>query len=99
MAGRAIGYAEHRPGGGKGNSMGGWLALHFATAYPQRTSALVLLAPSGIIPPKGSFLDRTAGIAGDMENARAVNDLVLGDEAIPKEVREFMNLTWLRCMV
>lgn len=75
-----------------GNSMGGCLALHFAAAYPQRILALVLLAPSGIIPPKQSFLDQTAGIVSNAENAASVNDSVLGDEAIPKEVREFMNL-------
>jgi pimeloyl-ACP methyl ester carboxylesterase len=75
-----------------GNSMGGWMALHFAAAYPSRTASLVLLAPSGIIPAKQAFLDQTADITSDPKSAESVSDAVFGDEAIPKEVREFMNL-------
>lgn len=74
-----------------GNSLGGWLALHFAAVYPNRTAALVLLAPSGIIPPKQAFLDQTSEIMS-ADSAESVSNAVLGDEAIPKEVREFMNL-------
>lgn len=72
--------------------MGGWLALQFTAAYPERTLALVLLAPSGIIPPKQSFLDQTAGIVGSAENATSINESILGNLTIPKEVREFMTL-------
>jgi len=75
-----------------GNSMGGWLALHFAATYPGRVAALVLLAPSGIIPPEQSFINRTADIASNSESAKAVTDAVLGDASIPKEVLEFMKL-------
>ena len=75
-----------------GNSMGGWLSLHFAAAFPNRTSALVLLAPSGIIPPKESFMSQTANMNSSPDSAAAVNEAVMGDEAIPKEVRDYMNL-------
>ena len=75
-----------------GNSMGGWLSLHFAAAFPNRTSALVLLAPSGIIPPKESFMSQTAAMNSSPDGAAAVNEAVMGDTAIPKEVREYMNL-------
>jgi pimeloyl-ACP methyl ester carboxylesterase len=75
-----------------GNSMGGWLSLHFATAFPNRTSALVLLAPSGIIPPKKSFMTQTADINSSPNGAAAVNESIMGDESIPKEVRDYMNL-------
>lgn len=75
-----------------GNSMGGWLALHFAAAYPKRTMALALLAPSGIILPKQSFIDQTADIASNSDRAASLGDAVMGDAAIPKEVLEFMTL-------
>lgn len=75
-----------------GNSMGGWLALHFSATYPNHTSALVLLAPSGIIPPKPSFLTQTADIASNTDHAEAVTDAVVGDAAVPKEVLAFMHL-------
>lgn len=75
-----------------GNSMGGWLALHFAASHPVRTKALVLLAPSGIVPPRQAFTDQTANIANSPEKAGAVGEAVLADASIPKEVLEFMNL-------
>lgn len=75
-----------------GNSMGGWLALHFAAAYPERTAALALLAPSGIIPPEQSFISQTAAIASNSESADAATDAVMGDAAMPKEVLDFMKL-------
>ena len=75
-----------------GNSMGGWLALHFAAAYLNRTAALVLLAPSGIIPPKQTFVDLTQDIAGNSGSAKDVKNAVMADIGIPKEVLEFMML-------
>ncbi len=75
-----------------GNSMGGWLALHFAASHPERTKALVLLAPSGIVPPRQTFTDQTANIANSPEKAGAVGETVLANASIPKEVLEFMNL-------
>ena len=75
-----------------GNSMGGWLALNFAATYPERTSALALLAPSGIVKPKQDFLKMTADVATNRDSAKAVNDAVMGDTAMPKEVLEFLRL-------
>jgi pimeloyl-ACP methyl ester carboxylesterase len=46
-----------------GNSMGGWLALQYAAAHPQKTNALILLAPSGIVAPANDFIDRTAALS------------------------------------
>ncbi|MDK2867695.1 MAG: hypothetical protein PWP38_2010 [Clostridiales bacterium] len=86
-----------------GNSMGGWLALHYAAAYPKRTDALILLASSGIVPPDQSFIDRTASLAVD-NNAKSPNteqlvsdsasiiDAVMDTSTLPKEVLEFMTL-------
>jgi pimeloyl-ACP methyl ester carboxylesterase len=75
-----------------GNSMGGWLALHFASEFPERTMALVLMAPSGIIPPRQHFLDLTKDIDGDPSKAASVGAAVMGDAQAPKEVLEFMAL-------
>lgn len=52
-----------------GNSLGGWLALHLAAAFPKRTRALVLIAPSGLILPKQSFLDQTSDISVNPDSA------------------------------
>jgi pimeloyl-ACP methyl ester carboxylesterase len=42
-----------------GVSLGGWLALAFATAEPQRVDHLVLVSPAGIGRAKVSFVVRT----------------------------------------
>lgn len=75
-----------------GNSMGGWLALHFSATYPNNAAALVLLAPSGIIPPNQSFITQTEDIGVNADNAQSVTNAVVGDTAIPKEVLAFMHL-------
>lgn len=75
-----------------GNSMGGWMALHFAAAYPKRTAALVLMAPSGIISPKQTFMEQTADIANDSSSVTKTIDDVMSKQSMPKEVIEFMTL-------
>lgn len=37
-------------------SLGGWMALSFATTYPDKVDKLVLLCPGGLAPEKASFL-------------------------------------------
>jgi len=37
-------------------SLGGWMALNFATTYPDKVDNLVLLCPGGLAPEKASFL-------------------------------------------
>jgi pimeloyl-ACP methyl ester carboxylesterase len=39
-----------------GISQGGWTALRFAAAYPERVTALVLLSPGGVTADRASFL-------------------------------------------
>lgn len=75
-----------------GNSMGGFLALRFAAAYPRRVSALILLAPSGLVPPSPAFLAQTADFAADPASAKAAEAAVTGAEALPPEVLAFMAL-------
>lgn len=69
-----------------GNSMGGWLALHFAANYPDRIQALALMAPSGIVLPKQSFIDQTTNMA------ESASESLLSDVELPREVLEFMAL-------
>ncbi len=72
-----------------GHSLGGWLALHFAAAYPTRADRLVLFAPSGIVEPNPSFLEESIeSINGGESNV--LGDKVMGD--VPKPVRDFLNL-------
>ena len=74
-----------------GNSLGGWMALKFATAFPERAKRLALIAASGIAPIRLSFLQGvTHGKqAGDPVK---VTTEILGGQGIPKEVLDFMNL-------
>jgi pimeloyl-ACP methyl ester carboxylesterase len=75
-----------------GNSMGGWLVLHFSALYPARTKALILLASSGIIPPKQAFLHKTENISKDSSYAQDIHGELIGNAELPKEVLEFMML-------
>jgi pimeloyl-ACP methyl ester carboxylesterase len=72
--------------------MGGWLALHFAVTYLERVQAIVLIAPSGIIPPKQTFIESTVEISTDSGTAKTTSEAVMGNAAFPKEVHEFMTL-------
>lgn len=74
-----------------GNSLGGWMALKFATAYPERVSGLVLIASAGLAEVRPQFI-------ADVEQSRQavgtvpVDAAILGEQNLPKEVLEFMNL-------
>ena len=41
-----------------GNSLGGWMALKFATTYPDRVEKLMLFASGGLAPIRADFLER-----------------------------------------
>lgn len=75
-----------------GNSMGGWIALNFAAEFPDRVKALVLMAPSGIVPLKDHFADQVGQIDQNTEAVANISDEVLGEIELPKEVMEFMTL-------
>ncbi|WP_316858364.1 alpha/beta hydrolase [uncultured Cohaesibacter sp.] len=76
-----------------GNSLGGWLALHFAARNSERVSALALIAPSGLCPPRAGFLFKAMFwmLFGAFGIDR-INKLVFGDVAIPKDVTLFSHL-------
>jgi pimeloyl-ACP methyl ester carboxylesterase len=74
-----------------GNSLGGWIALKFATAYPGRVTKLALIAPGGLAGQYPELLEK-ARSAGAQNETLAVESSVAGGEALPKEVADFINL-------
>jgi len=74
-----------------GNSLGGWMALKFATAYPARVEKLMLFASGGLAPIRADFLER-AQAAEAAEESLSFDEDVAGDEQIPKEILDFINL-------
>lgn len=77
-----------------GNSLGGWLALQFTAAHPERVQALILLAAAGLVPPKQAFIEQTQKIPMDRSSAKATKDTILGDSVLPAEVLQFMMLVF-----
>lgn len=74
-----------------GNSLGGWMALKFTTAYPERVSKLVLIASAGLAEIRPQFLSNAAQ-AQQTDGTVGVDSAIIGDNDIPKEVLDFMNL-------
>jgi pimeloyl-ACP methyl ester carboxylesterase len=74
-----------------GNSLGGWMALKFATAFQEHVSKLVLLASAGLAEVHKQFIDDVAQAAADGKTAQ-VDHTIIGEHDIPKEVLDFMNL-------
>lgn len=74
-----------------GNSLGGWMALKFATRYPEQVSKLILIASAGLAQIRPQFLS-------DVSQSRAHNDAVTmspsitGEQIMPKAVLDFINL-------
>ena len=75
-----------------GLSEGGWLALKFATARPERVDKLILLAPGGVAPVRLSFLLRAIPLSmlGPRGGA-AVNRIVFGRQPIHPDAVVFMD--------
>lgn len=66
-----------------GNSLGGWTALKFATAFPDMVSSLCLISPGGLAAQKREYTDkadqsRTAG------ETLVMDDKVTNGTALPK---------------
>lgn len=74
-----------------GNSLGGWMALKFATAYPECVSKLVLIASAGLAEIRPQFLSNAAQVQ-QTDGTVSVDSAIIGDNDIPKEVLDFMNL-------
>lgn len=76
-----------------GLSQGGWLALRFATSYPELVDRLILLTPAGVVPSKTSFIMKALlysllGATGRIK----INRLVLGNQRVDQRIVAFMDL-------
>ncbi len=76
-----------------GISLGGWLALKFATTYPERVEKLVLLCPAGVAPQKVSFALQTVTLIffGQWGIDRLIK-IVNGNQPIATEAVEYTRL-------
>lgn len=74
-----------------GNSLGGWMALKFATAHPERVAKLILIASAGLAQTRPEFLSSVEQ-ARRADGTAPVNSAIIGEQSIPKEVLDFMNL-------
>lgn len=76
-----------------GNSLGGWMALKYASYKPEKVEKLILLATSGIAPAKVSFLFKVIPLMLlGQKGIDKLNRIVYGQETIPQEALEFGNL-------
>ncbi|MDR6513769.1 alpha/beta fold hydrolase [Chryseobacterium camelliae] len=76
-----------------GLSQGGWLALRFATSYPELVDQLILLAPAGIVPTKTTFIIKALLYSFFGKNGRVrINRLVLGSQPVDSKIISFMDL-------
>lgn len=74
-----------------GNSLGGWMALKFATLHPARVEKLMLFASGGLAPIRTDFLEK-ASSTGTEGEARAFSEDITEGMGIPKEILDFLNL-------
>ncbi len=76
-----------------GVSLGGWMALRYATIYPESVSKLSLICPSGIYPQKVSFILRVIPLMfmGDF-GFRRINQLIYHKESINEQVLAYSRL-------
>ena len=74
-----------------GNSLGGWMALKFATAYPDRVEKLMLFASGGLADIRADFLEK-AQAAEESSESLTMEEDDAGNEPLPKEIFDFINL-------
>lgn len=76
-----------------GCSMGGWISLDFALHYPERTAAVALLAPAGLVQVRLSTLIRIISLSFTGKyGIRKIEKMVYGSFEGPPEVKEFAGL-------
>lgn len=76
-----------------GNSLGAWMCLKFAAAFPAKVSKMVLLAASGIAPVRLSFVFRIIlySLRGG-KGGEAIKRMVYGNDQIPQVVIDTINI-------
>lgn len=72
-----------------GISQGGFVALKFATHYPDRVSHLILLAPGGVVRDKLSFMLRVIPLVFlGRWGARRMQHIIFGSAPVSREAEE-----------
>lgn len=74
-----------------GNSLGGWMALRFATKYPACVTRLALIAPGGLSGVNEAVFERARRAEAE-GTTLSIDSSVSGGAALPAPVLEFMNL-------
>ena len=76
-----------------GMSLGAWATIKYALYQPERVASAILISPSGIHPPRLSFVLRMVGYAllGDWGRQRMIRSIFNGAE-MPEDVTRFMTL-------
>lgn len=76
-----------------GISKGGFIALKFATAHPEKVEKLVLLTPGGIAPARWSFMLRVLPLSMlGASGRRRIGSITLGNDEIHPGAVEFMDV-------
>jgi len=76
-----------------GISLGGWMALKFASYAPEQVSHLLLLCPGGITYVRPSLLVRALPLLMlGKKGALPMIRLLFGNQAVPKEMKEYFLL-------
>lgn len=77
-----------------GLSLGGWVALQFATRHPERVAKLGLLCPAGLGQQKASLLPRILwySLLGEKGAKRLIRDISGHDTQMPEEAVAYTTL-------
>ncbi len=79
-----------------GMSLGGWMCLKFACAWPEKVTKLALLSPAGITNPKKSFFAKllASSLAGSTGKRMLMSNLIKNDH-IEKRMADYLHLVFL----
>ena len=76
-----------------GNSLGAWIAQKFAVSFPEKAEKLVLIAPSGIVNVRFSYIAKMIfySLQGE-KGLKKLGKMITGSDEIPEPVLEFNKL-------